>query len=106
MSLGYLDDARNPTSVSISGLWKDDWTWRQKDITENGRKKNLPTRGRGRKAIYETNLGLEDKTMGEGTSCYDPAAGCSVGHGVGRLHELPRSTGGRDHGIMVGTSHQ
>ncbi|KAF5125885.1 hypothetical protein E5D57_003156 [Metarhizium anisopliae] len=47
------------------------------------KKENLPTKEAGHKAIYETNLGLEDKTVGEGTSCYDPAAGCSVGHKSG-----------------------
>jgi hypothetical protein len=51
-------------------------------------------------------LGLEDKTMEEGTSCYDPVTGCSVGRRLGRLHEPLDGSGTTGDGLMVGTGRQ
>ncbi|KAG8405010.1 hypothetical protein J3459_022498 [Metarhizium acridum] len=59
-----------------------------------GEAENLrPTEERATGLFMKPGLGLEDKTMGEGTSCYDPVTGCSVGRRMGRLHEPPSGSG-------------
>jgi hypothetical protein len=65
-----------------------------------------PTEERATGLFMKQGLGLEDKTMGEGTSCYDPVTSCSVGRRLGRLHEPRDGAGTAGDGLMVGTGRQ